>query len=71
MSHGGTDVRVGFEWVESFAPSATGIVVMSDMEFFRWPEDNGVPVLWVKIPPKQDYSWIFGKPSFGRMITVR
>jgi predicted metal-dependent peptidase len=71
MSHGGTDVRVGFEWVEIFAPNATGIVVMSDMEFFRWPEDNGVPVLWVKIPPKQDYSWIFGKPSFGRMITVR
>lgn len=70
-SWGGTDVRVGFDWVQQNAPGTTAIIVMSDMEFFEWPEDTGVPVLWVKIPPREDNSWYFGKPSFGKMITVR
>lgn len=68
---GGTDVCVGFDWVQENAPETTAIVVISDMEFFRWPEDTGVPVLWVKVPPREDNSWYFGKPSFGKMITVR
>lgn len=71
MSNGGTDVCVGFDWVDRVAPTTTGIIIMSDMEFFRWPEDIGIPVLWVKIPPKQYYYWIFGKPKFGKMITVQ
>ncbi len=70
-SWGGTDVRVGFDWVQQNAPGTTAIIIMSDMEFFEWPDDTGVPVLWVKIPPKEDNSWYFGKPSFGKMITVR
>lgn len=70
-SWGGTDVLVGFDWVQENAPGTTAIIVMSDMEFFKWPEDTGVPVLWVKIPPSQDNSWYFGKPTFGKMITVR
>ena len=68
---GGTDVCVGFDWVQENAPETTAIIVLSDMEFFRWPEDTGVPVLWVKVPPREDNSWYFGKPSFGKMITVR
>ncbi|MEE9353340.1 MAG: VWA-like domain-containing protein [Candidatus Thorarchaeota archaeon] len=71
QSWGGTDVRVGFDWVQRNAPGTTAIIVMSDMEFFKWPEDTGVPVLWVKIPPSEDNSWFFGKPTFGKMITVR
>ena len=71
QSWGGTDVRVGFDWVQQNAPGTTAIIVMSDMEFFEWPEDTGVPVLWVKIPPREDNSWYFGKPTFGKMITVQ
>mgnify|MGYP003648493442 FL=1 len=67
---GGTDVCVGFDWVQENAPETTAIIVISDMEFFRWPEDTGVPVLWVKVPPRTDNSWYFGKPSFGKSITV-
>lgn len=70
-SWGGTDVCIGFDWIQENAPNTTAIIVMSDMEFFTWPDDPGVPVLWVKIPPREDNSWYFGKPSFGKMITVR
>ena len=68
---GGTNVCIGFDWVEENAPETTAIVVISDMEFFKWPEDTGIPVLWVKVPPREDNSWYFGTPSFGKMITVR
>ena len=68
---GGTDVRVGFDWIQDNAPDTTAVIVMSDMEFFTWPDDPGVPVLWVKIPPNEDNSWYFGKPNFGKLITVR
>ena len=71
QSWGGTDVCVGFDWVYEHAPETTAIVVISDMEFFAWPEDTGIPVLWVKVPPAEDNTWYFGKPSFGKMITVR
>jgi hypothetical protein len=70
-SWGGTDVCIGFDWVKENMPNATGIIVISDMEFFRWPEDEGVKVLWAKVPPGQDHAWYFGTPPFGKSITVR
>jgi len=53
------------------ASNATGIIVISDMEFFRWPEDEGIKVLWAKVPPGDDHAWYFGTPPFGKSITVR
>ena len=70
-SWGGTDVVVGFDWVKENMPNATGIIVISDMEFFSWPEDTGIKVLWAKVPPNEDNSWYFGSPPFGKSITVR
>lgn len=68
---GGTDVRIAFDWLSQNAPDTTGIIVISDMEFFKWPDDTGIPVLWAKVPPREDNSWYFGKPAFGKTITIR
>ena len=70
-SWGGTDVCIGFDWVKENMPNVTGIIVISDMEFFRWPEDEGIKVLWAKVPPSEDHAWYFGTPPFGKSITVR
>ena len=63
--HGGTYFHPAFEWIENEAPETTGIVVISDMELYSWPDDPSVPTLWVDVgSPKSE------PPTWGRYVKV-
>ena len=65
---GGTDIDMALRYVEENL-EVNGIIVISDMEFFRCPNDPGVPVLWVEVPQRRGGWWATPR-DFGRSIRV-
>lgn len=61
---GGTDFRPGFEWIAEQDEAPEWILYFTDMECRRFPEDPGIPTLWVSTTGAD---W---QPPFGQLIAV-
>lgn len=49
---GGTDMTPAFERIIESGEDFECVICMTDLEFYRWPADPGVPVLWVSTGAK-------------------
>lgn len=70
LGGGGTNFRLGFEWVREHAHDASAIVFFTDLMTSDWGEDPDVPVLWAHYGAKQYYDTILPNIPFGEAIHV-